>query len=209
MLSQSHRSRRQELYALCANAFSNVSRICLFLPCLHLYMNSPFSQPLTLSSHSGAFPFGVSATRTAAIRLKYCVMVVTFGSPRKSAPAPSFARRVGRKASRAAIYPERNRMGGGTDIMRKSAWGRGGRWKGKTQCDSRAAGAWDAFEPLQRNITTTTRTVAQQALTWKLEAACWTTPPKQRQMHHHPCTARVSGHEHGKMRTRGTCSRAT
>ncbi len=118
MLSPSHRSRHQELYGLCANSFSNVSRMCLFLRCLHLYMNSPFSQPLTLSSHSGAFPFIASATRTAAIRLKYCIMAITFGSPRKSAPAQSFARRVGLKASRAAIYPERNRMGGGTAAVK-------------------------------------------------------------------------------------------
>jgi hypothetical protein len=86
--------------------------ISLFIRCLHSHMHSPFSKPLTLSSHSGACPFGASATRTAAIRLKHCVMVVTLCSPRKSAPARSFARRIGRKASCAAIYPERNRMGG-------------------------------------------------------------------------------------------------
>ena len=81
MLSLSHRSRHQELYGLCVNGFSYVSRMCLFLRCLHLYMHSPFSQPLTLSSHSGAFPFIASAARSAAIRLKYCVMVVTLCSP--------------------------------------------------------------------------------------------------------------------------------
>ncbi len=139
MLSQSHRSRHQELYGLCANAFSNVSRMCLFLSCLHFHMHSPFRQPLTLSSHSGACPFGASATRTAAM-LKHCVMIITFCSPRKSAPARSFARRAGRKASSAVIYPQRGTGWGGTDIMRQSAWGRGGEGVGESRHSVRQKG---------------------------------------------------------------------
>ena len=54
-----------------------------------------------------------------------------------------------------------------------------------------------------------TRAAAQQALTWKLKAARWTTPPTQQQKHRHPCPTRMSGHKHSKLRTRGTCSRAT